>query len=111
MSDLATATHQITWTHGVATFHCDGDQASECHNYPACDCESWEMDTPDDEPTHHRHPEVPQAECWITPWLNNTPVEDTYSELTLHVPQHDGLIEWEWEGEGVLWTYAAEARS
>lgn len=44
-------------------FECRGDVESECHSYPACDCEYWAED--------HEHPFVKNEECWMKGWFYN----------------------------------------
>lgn len=47
----------------TVTFQCRGVRTSKCHQYPDCDCESWD-DT-------HEHPHVPHDECWMEGWFDN----------------------------------------
>jgi len=94
------ATHRITWHGDSATFHCDGDQDSACRNYPDCECESWT-------PGEHEHPDIPQAECLILPWLENTDPEDTYiGGRGRDLPYRDGQIMTEYDDEALWWEYA-----
>jgi hypothetical protein len=96
---LPLATHRLVDGRAV----CDGGEGSKCHWYPACDeHEEWPCGCD----------YVAHAECRVLPWLNSYDLEDSaYDEAlerrdpeTLTFP--DGEIEWEWEGEFVLWNYA-----
>lgn len=94
---LLTCTHRISDGRAV----CDGDRTSRCHWYPDdCGCEYW--------PCGHEY--VAHDRCWILDWLNAGELYDVDIDEgehrdpeTLEYP--DGLIEWEWGGEGVLWRY------
>ena len=44
-------------------FTCHGGTESDCHNYPACDCEGWDDD--------HHHPKVTHELCWMQHWFDN----------------------------------------
>lgn len=99
--DLPTATHRIRGGRAV----CDGNLGSQCHSYPACDMhESW--------PCGCEY--VQHSECWAIAWLDAVDLTDTaYDEAldrrdpdTLEWP--DGEIEYEWDGDGVLWNYATD---
>lgn len=61
------ALHTVTITgdeeHPRIEFTCNGGTESDCHNYPACDCEGWDDD--------HHHPKVTHLECWMQPWFDN----------------------------------------
>lgn len=46
-------------------FECRGDSSSDCHIYPACDCEYWDDDHAKE------HPRVPHDECWLQGWFDN----------------------------------------
>jgi hypothetical protein len=98
------AAHRIVGGHAV----CDGDRERKCHWYPACDDhELW--------PCGCEY--VAHDECWIVPWINASSLDDScYDDAldrrdpeTLGFP--DGEIEWEWEGEFVLWNYAGESEA
>lgn len=102
IATLSTATHRIRG--GVAM--CDGDSTSKCHWRPDCgSCETF--------PCGHEY--VDHGECWIVPWINASDLEDSAmsSALERYDPDHpldaspwpDGLIEWEWDGDYVTWTY------
>ena len=56
--------HEDDWRdEATVKFECRGDRDSECHQYPACTCESW-----DDE---HEHPRVKHDECWMQGWFDS----------------------------------------
>ncbi|MFF8327856.1 hypothetical protein ACH49M_21395 [Rhodococcus qingshengii] len=61
------ALHTVTITgdeeHPRIEFTCNGGTESACHNYPACDCETWDDD--------HHHPKVTHIACWMQPWFDN----------------------------------------
>lgn len=44
-------------------FECRGNQGSECHQYPDCDCEYWD--------DNHEHPRVKHDECWMQGWFDS----------------------------------------
>ena len=44
-------------------FECRGNQDSECHQYPDCDCEYWD--------DNHEHPRVKHDECWMQGWFDS----------------------------------------
>jgi hypothetical protein len=101
MKLIPTATHAIRDGQPV----CNGDRTNRCHWYPTCDRhESWPCGC---EYTAH-------DECWVLPWLTAAELADTALDSALErrdddsLDFPDGLIEWEWEGECVLWEYAAE---
>ena len=48
-------------------FHCAGDETAPCHQYPDCDCESWDDD--------HEHPKVPHEKCWMFDWFDNDAID------------------------------------
>ena len=62
------ALHTVTITgdeeHPRIEFTCHGGIESACHNYPGCDCESWER-------VGHPHSIVPHDECWMQGWFDN----------------------------------------
>lgn len=49
--------------HPRIEFTCNGGTESACHNYPGCDCESWDDD--------HHHPKVTHELCWMQHWFDN----------------------------------------
>ena len=61
------ALHTVTITgdeeHPRIEFTCNGGTESDCHNYPGCDCESWDDD--------HHHPKVTHLTCWMQSWFDN----------------------------------------
>jgi hypothetical protein len=105
-TDHPATTHRIKDGQAV----CDGDATTACHYFPDCECEYWSFDH-DEEHQPAEHPY-----CWVTPWINSSDLEDSFDGETLpgldgpcdERPWPDGLIEWTWEGEYVLWHYAAE---
>lgn len=57
----------------------------------------------------HEHPDERQAECWLTPWLNGSDLDDTYSDdkgRTALWEWHSGEIRCEWQGDFLTWQYA-----
>lgn len=98
-------------------FVCKADASAPCRNYPACTCEDWEEarhfghgkgETP--EPGHEA---VPQDECWMDPWLNNSMLHDSYSADDLYIDDDEfpnGPVETTWEGDYLLWEYADDTR-
>ncbi|MBF6254441.1 hypothetical protein IU414_06435 [Nocardia farcinica] len=44
-------------------FTCHGGRDAECHQYPDCECETWEPG--------HEHPFAPHEECWMQSWFDN----------------------------------------
>lgn len=88
-------------------FECRGDETSPCHNYPACDCESWG--------DGHEHPRVVHDECWMQQWFdsfsaddiaaNYTPPSDSPDfgwRLAHNLPAHSGPIDTEFD-DGLSW--------
>jgi len=104
---MTVAVHRVVW-HTWAedsfnvSFHCDGDQTADCRNYPNCGCETWDDD--------HEHPSVPQATCWVLPWLECCHVEDSYQGEWEggQPPRRDAPIVTRFEetGPSVTWSYA-----
>lgn len=90
--------HRVTWDGNNPTFHCDGDSASACHQYPSCEHEYWPCE----------HPFEPHEQCWKLPWLDASPEDSWFSDELVRfdeMPRIDGPIETEWEGECLLWCY------
>lgn len=83
---------------------CEGGARDECHVYPDCDCEFWDVEPGADK---HRHPSVPHVTCWAVEWTNATGLDDSSADELLESQIHDGLVELTWEGEYVLWRYFA----
>ena len=80
MSDNVTHTITITGNGGLlkAEFTCHGDKNATCHQYPACECETWNED--------HPHPTVPHDECWMQGFFDNgstDPMDSTAGPETL----------------------------
>ena len=92
-----TATHRLTES---GTFTCDGGPESECHQYPSCDCDYWDLDG------SHEHPIEGHEECWMLPWVNATsPTDTSANELPLDECT-PGIVSLDWDGDFVLWSHA-----
>lgn len=90
-------------------FECDAPATAPCHNYPACGCEAWTQELHD--PPAPGHEDVPQAECWVTPWIDATDLSNTYDDgegetwfFDDEFP--DGPVIHEWHGDYLTWRYA-----
>lgn len=88
-------------------FECRGDQDSECHKYPDCDCEYWD--------DNHEHPRVKHDECWMQGWFeseaghsyvgadfddrddNGVPRDMDRSGPIKTTYDIDGFVEWQFE--------------
>jgi hypothetical protein len=99
--------HSVLWDADQPTFTCDGDTNAWCHLFPDCDCEEWSDEHGQEMPGHEMV--AHETECWVLSWLNNVDVGNTYGDgdqLDISVPRHNALIDWEWQGDGILlWTY------
>lgn len=101
---LAEATHRIRDERPV----CDGGIESKCHWWPdptECDHEAF--------PCGHEY--VFHDDCWIIQWLEATDLGDTCDDTAFDLRIDDGdagrwpngVIDWEWEGDYVTWSYAS----
>ena len=85
---------------------CDGDRGSGCHWYPGDDCdhEDWPCG----------HPYVAHDQCWIIGWIDavdliDTATDDAAAMRNDDLEWPDGIIEWEWTGDYIVWSYHPEA--
>lgn len=114
MSEKNVAAHFVTVTPNgegnpaTVKFECRGDQRSECHWYPACECESWSAD--------HEHPYVQHDECWMKGWFDAEGAvyegADEYDMRDNHVPddmERSGEITASYEDEYVAWDFKQAA--
>lgn len=98
---LPQATHRIVDGRPV----CDGGIGTTCHWWPdAADCEHESF------PCGHEY--VFHEDCWIIDWLAATDLEDSarddandHRDDDLRWP--NGVIDWEWDGDYVLWWYVS----
>lgn len=105
---MAKHTVQIGGTKDRPTveFRCHGDRTARCHNFPDCECETWELQ-------EHRHPEVPHEHCWMRDWFTSgavTPQGGEYHDLADagYVVGMEGEIETEFEDEYIVWWFKDE---
>ena len=90
------------------TFECRGDRTSPCHQYPDCDCESWDAE-------HEKeHPKVSHEECVMKGWFdgggcgeNCYLLDDDFCLNPADIPERSGPVEIEWD-ECVSWSFADE---
>lgn len=80
-------------------FTCSGTRESDCHNYPACDCEVW-----DDE---HQHPKVQHDECWMQNWFDNDATDPSTETLDLaeYTVGQSGPVTCSFEYDFVRWEF------
>lgn len=98
---------EITSTH--VAFECRGDRTSPCHQYPDCDCESY------DEEHDDNHQAVPHDECAVDAWFATGCGETCYTDGTLggiydnpdRIPERSGPVDTEWD-ECIQWSWADE---
>lgn len=83
MSETALHTVAITGDeeHPRIEFTCHGGAESACHNYPACDCESWDDD--------HHHPKVTHLECWMQGWFDNDCISPMAEDVVMPTVDND----------------------
>ena len=97
---MSTATHRLVDVDPdrdtSGRFVCDGDQTSDCHQYPSCECELWPCG----------HDNEPHEECWVEPWINASDLSDT--SVDGDPPTRNGLVKWSGEGDYVTWEYLPE---
>lgn len=96
-------------------FVCVAEATADCHNYPACECDQWDMElhghlpgsTP--EPGHEN---VPHDECWIVPWVEASSLADSYEDGDGYSDDQfpDGPVTTSWECDYVLWSYADDTQ-
>lgn len=98
-------------------FVCLAAPTDSCRNYPACGCETWDADLHPREPGKPAaagHEDVPQADCWIAPWINASELADSYFGPINHEDVYndahgmtfpDGPVDCVWEGEFMQWHY------
>lgn len=105
----------------VVHFTCTASPTDPCHVYPACACESWDLDYLDVENERrselklaHRHPSTPHDECWMSPWFESDGAsyegdDAVESVFGPQVPTISGSapVEVTWTGEEVVWKWAA----
>ncbi len=97
---------------------CLGGPEFDCHWYSSCDCDYREVGHGDEDPAHAP---AQQPDCGVVSWLENTSLYETWAgeydsayvdprgfdEDGEYIrPWPDGLIEWEWTGDYVIWWYA-----
>jgi hypothetical protein len=93
-------------------FVCDAPADAACRNYPDCECEYW------NEAHDQQHPPVPQAECWMVPWIAATELGDSYADSDQEYAGRDGTwfpdgpatADWDSDAEYVLWKYADDTK-
>jgi hypothetical protein len=90
--------HRVQWVDGAPLFFCDGDKRADCHQYPECDDEFWPCG----------HPFVAHESCWKVNFVQEAPDELWFDggELIDEIPKVDGEIEFDWDGDQLLWCYA-----
>lgn len=102
-------------------FVCDGDDAAPCHHWPDCGCETWSEahgDRAKGIPPALGHEDVPQRECWMSPWFNDTtdsPLD--FAELYDGWEDYEAAGDLAWlvsgpvsctfEGDYMTWEYAS----
>jgi hypothetical protein len=95
--------HHVTFdaVEDTLTFTCHGDDTAKCHNYPACDCETWSDE--------HEHPAVPQVQCWMQDWFDSLAVSyDGDQNISGFGPDvsGSGFVDTEFEDDYILWSWA-----
>lgn len=51
------------------TFECRADAGAECRVYPACSCDSWDVEHGEDHGDGHEP--VPHKHCWLQGWFDS----------------------------------------
>jgi hypothetical protein len=95
--------HHVTFDAGTdaLTFTCQGDDTAKCHNYPDCDCETWD--------DNHEHPAVLRDRCWMQDWFDNLAVsydsEDVNDDGYGPTASGSGFVQTEFEEDYILWSW------
>ncbi|WP_156759541.1 hypothetical protein [Microbacterium karelineae] len=99
LSAFPTVQHRIE----KGRFVCPGDETASCHQYPACDHETWPCGCD----------YVPHADCWIKPWIDGSDLVDSYAGDEPYLRDEDlpdGDATWTFEGDYVLFDYVLASR-